>query len=123
MVINKTQQYKVLLLLAGYLFIVLNHIYFVASPQKPGKQKSYSSANLVPKGYDEFGRSIVTVKKIYKSVINRDVDDQQGKALHELYVAQLLYNVSLPLTNTTNLHTYSTRLTDLPVKRSFHLRI
>ncbi|MFD2145765.1 hypothetical protein [Mucilaginibacter antarcticus] len=123
MVISKKQQYKVILLLAGYLFIVLNHLYFIEPPQKIAADSTYYSANLVPNGYDKFGRNIIAVKKIFKSVVNRDADDQQGKALHELYVAELLYDASLPTLTGSKLYTSTTPITKLPVKRFYNLRI
>jgi hypothetical protein len=122
MVIHKTHQYKILLLMAGYLFIVLNHIYFVELPHKHTGNTTVTNISLIPKGYDQHGHTMVIVKKIFKSIVKRDLD-YQSIPLQELYVAKLLYNSSLPVQHHPNFYTYAWPISSLPVKRGLQLRI
>lgn len=116
---SNTKQIKVILMLAGYLFVVLSHIAFV----RPHKISGASGSLLVAKSHDKFGKGIINVKHIYKTVINREFSDKKVDTPAELYIATLLYDVSWNIFKAENNHAYQVPLTQLPVKRSYHLRI
>ncbi|PJJ80297.1 hypothetical protein [Mucilaginibacter auburnensis] len=123
MAISKKQQLKVLLLLAGYLFVVLNHIYFV-KPEKYSFAKFGLKINrITPKNNDKPGSDVTGLKKIYKTTVNRNASNLIAKALHKLYVAELLFDASAVVTGNSELKPSTIPVYNLPVKRSYHLRI
>ncbi len=120
---SNTKQVKVLLLLAGYLLVVLSHIIFVQPQKVDGGNLTGKGFAFVSKNHNKFGKSIINVKKIYKTVVNRNISNQQINTPAELYVATLLYNVSWHAIKVTKNIAYSLPVNELPVKRSYHLRI
>jgi|GEM_PF-4548208 len=123
MVISKTRQIKVILLLAGYLLVVISHLNFVQALKIGVSYSAFNKALLVSKVHDKLGRGIVTVKRIYKTVINRNMTDLKGKALALLYVATILHDVSFSALQNTYRTSYLIPLTNLPISRSYNLRI
>jgi hypothetical protein len=92
MVLSKLQRLKVILLLSGYLYVVVTHLQYVEPRQATDISQSSAGTHIVPKGYDKSGHALLTIKKIYKSVINSNPDRENNKTAQHLYVTKLLFN-------------------------------
>ncbi len=123
MAIGKKQQFRILLLLAGYLFVVLNHIYFVKPEKYSFTKFGLKIIRILPKDQDKPANDVIVLKKIYKTTVNRKAIDFKTKALHKLYVAELLFNGSAFVTDNIKTPSRTIPAYNLPVKRSYHLRI
>jgi hypothetical protein len=123
MVLSKMQRLKVILLLSGYLYVVLTHLQYIEPPHRVVTNQAFISDNIVPKAHDKSGHVILIVKKIYKTVINRNLFDENNKASQHLYATKLLFNNTLAPNAKVKLPRYSTPLAALPAKRCFYLRI
>ncbi len=123
MAISKKQQLRVLLLLAGYLFVVLNHIYFVKPEKYSFTKFGLKIIRILPKDQDKPANDVIVLKKIYKTTVNRKASDLKTKALNKLYVAELLFDASAAVVKNSELKPYTVPAYNLPVKRSYHLRI
>ncbi|NNU34116.1 hypothetical protein HK413_08120 [Mucilaginibacter sp. S1162] len=105
------------MLLAGYLYVVVMHLQFVA----PAHSAAQSRASITPKGYDKTGHVILINKKIFKTVINRK--DNEAKASQHLYVTTLLFNHTYASVAGIKLPACTTPSSAFQVKRPFYLRI
>jgi hypothetical protein len=123
MALSKIQRFKVILLLSGYLYVVLTHLQYVEPAHANVGNQARISAKITSRGYDKSGHVILIVKKIYKTVINRNLTDESNKTSQHLYVTKLLFNKTLVSKADLRLSNYSTPISALSVKRSFHLRI
>lgn len=123
MTMNKARQIKIILLLAGYLFAVLGHLCLLRSAAVTSAPAALINTAVADKLQDKSGRNGIKLKKIAKTVINRGVLPQNSKVFSQLYVATLLHKVSFRMLHSSRPAVNAVALTDLPVKRSFHLRI
>lgn len=123
MAVSKNRKIQIILLLAAYLAAVLGHLCLLRSAANTGSQSQLVSAIQADKLQDKSGRNGIKLKKIAKTVINRSIMPQKGKAFGQLYVATLLHSAGLRAARSRQPVNYAIASTDLPVKRSYHLRI
>lgn len=123
MTLSKTRQTQVMLLLAPYLFAVPGHLCML----RPliFKRLRTGLAKVLPAGKltDKSGLNVIKVKKIGKTVLNRNAQPQKRNVLGHLYVAILLHNMALSILPASGAVGYVAFGVALPVKRLCPLRI
>ncbi|MGF7081003.1 hypothetical protein [Mucilaginibacter sp. UYCu711] len=118
--LSKIQRFKVTLLLAAYLCVVLTHLQYMVSPRVAVQNQAYTASSITPRGYDESGQLILVTKKIYKFVINRRFTD--NSVPQPLYITKPFHYPGASLAG-FNLSRYTSPVCALQAKRCFYLRI
>ncbi len=121
MALSFVQRLKVMLLLAGYLFVVLSHLHYL-KPQASAHEKHWYTQELTPQGYDKAGNAFLIIKKIDKSVLNRFTAREGGPEPHVRFGA-VLNNRSVYSASVINAVRLQPQKITLPVKRYLYLRI